>query len=69
MLGVGVLGPLIFLVPLGLPRASYRFEGLQLTNTEIQTQVGFKLYRKLELDTLKKYTAAHGHKVSLTSEL
>lgn len=34
-------------------------------DAEIQSQVGFKLYRKLELDTLKKYTAAHGHKVSL----
>ncbi|RSH84711.1 uncharacterized protein EHS24_006235 [Apiotrichum porosum] len=28
----------------------------------VHSQVGFKLYRQVQLDTLKKYTVAHGHK-------
>lgn len=34
-------------------------------STAIKSQVGFKLYRTVELDTLKKYTVAHGHKVGV----
>ncbi|WOO79671.1 UPF0538 protein [Vanrija pseudolonga] len=33
-----------------------------LCREAIKTQPGFKYYRSVQLDTLKKYTVAHGHK-------
>jgi len=35
----------------------------------IQTTPGYKVYKTLELDTLKLYTLAHGHKVCCQQHL